>query len=53
MSLAEPGVLGVVTIRIKPELEALIKQDLETGPYQTVEEFVESAVSMLHEQEAW
>jgi Arc/MetJ-type ribon-helix-helix transcriptional regulator len=53
MSHAEPGIFGVVTIRINPELEALIKQDVQRGPYRTVEEFVESAVSILHEQEAW
>ena len=42
-----------MTIRIKAELEALIKQDVPRGPYRTVKEFVESAVSTLHEQEAW
>ena len=42
-----------MTINLTPELEALIKQDLERGPYRTVEEFVESAVSMLHERETW
>jgi antitoxin ParD1/3/4 len=40
-------------IRLKPELEDLIKQDVQRGSYQTVDEFVERAVSMLHEQEAW
>jgi putative addiction module CopG family antidote len=40
-------------IRLKPELEELIKQDIQRGSYQTVDEFVERAVSMLHEQEAW
>jgi len=40
-------------IRLRPELENLIKQDVERGPYQTVDEFVERAVSMLHEQETW
>jgi antitoxin ParD1/3/4 len=40
-------------IRLKPELEELIKQDVQRGSYQTVDEFVECAVSMLHEQEAW
>ena len=40
-------------IRLRPELEQLIKQDVERGPYQTVDEFVEHAVSLLHEQEAW
>ena len=40
-------------IELKPELEALIKQDVERGPYKSVDEFVEQAVSLLHEQEAW
>ena len=51
--MPQPGILGVVTIRINPELEALIEQDVQRGPYRTVQEFVESAVSMLHEQETW
>ena len=37
---------------LKPELEELIKQDVQRGSYQTVDEFVERAVSALHEQEA-
>jgi putative addiction module CopG family antidote len=40
-------------IHLKPELAELIKQDVQRGSYQTVDEFVERAVSMLHEQEAW
>lgn len=40
-------------IRLRPELAELVKQDVERGPYQNVTEFVEQAVSMLHEQEAW
>jgi Arc/MetJ-type ribon-helix-helix transcriptional regulator len=40
-------------IRLRPEIEELIKQDVQRGPYQTVNEFVERAVSMLHEQEVW
>jgi Arc/MetJ-type ribon-helix-helix transcriptional regulator len=41
-------------IRLRPELEALIRQDVQRGgSYQTVDEYVEHAVSMLHEQEAW
>ena len=43
----------VMKIRLRPELEQLIKQDVQRGPYQTVDEFVEHAVSLLHEQEAW
>ena len=40
-------------IRLRPELEELVKQDVQRGPYQTVDEFVEHAISLLHEQEAW
>lgn len=40
-------------IRIRPEVEALIRQDVERGAYQTVDEFVEHAVAILHEQEVW
>ena len=40
-------------IHLKPELAELIKQYVQRGSYQTVDEFVERAVSMLHEQEAW
>ena len=42
-----------MTIRLKPELEALIQRDVERGPYQSADEFVEQAVQMLHEQEQW
>ena len=40
-------------IELKPELEALIKRDVERGAYKSVDEFVEQAVSLLHEQETW
>jgi putative addiction module CopG family antidote len=39
-------------IRLRPELEALIRQDIQRGAYQDVDEYVEHAVSMLHQQEA-
>jgi putative addiction module CopG family antidote len=40
-------------IRLRPELESAIWQDVQRGAYETVDEYVEHAVSMLHEQEAW
>jgi antitoxin ParD1/3/4 len=40
-------------IHLRPELEEMIKQDVQRGPYQTVDEFVEHAISLLHQQEAW
>jgi Arc/MetJ-type ribon-helix-helix transcriptional regulator len=30
-----------------------VKRDVQRGPYQTVDEFVEHAISLLYEQEAW
>jgi Arc/MetJ-type ribon-helix-helix transcriptional regulator len=38
-------------IRLRPELEALIRPDVQRGIYETVDEYIERAVSMLHEQE--
>ena len=38
-------------IRLRPELENLIQQDVERNLYQAVDEFVERAVSILHEPE--
>jgi putative addiction module CopG family antidote len=40
-------------IRLRPDLEDLIKQDVQQGSYKSVDEFVKRAVSMLHEQEVW
>lgn len=40
-------------IRLKPELEKLVEQDVQRGPYQSADEFVERAVVLLHEQESW
>ena len=42
-----------MNIRLRPELERLIEEDIQRGPYQSVDEFVERAVSLLHEQEVW
>lgn len=41
-----------MNIQLKPELEALIQEDLRRGSYQSVDEYVERAVEMLHEEEA-
>jgi antitoxin ParD1/3/4 len=40
-----------MTIHLKPALEALIQQDVERGPYRSVDEFVERAIQMLHDEE--
>ncbi|HEV1285164.1 MAG TPA: type II toxin-antitoxin system ParD family antitoxin [Bryobacteraceae bacterium] len=41
-----------MTIHLKPETEALIQEDLQRGPYRTIDEFVEQAVRLLHDEEA-
>jgi Arc/MetJ-type ribon-helix-helix transcriptional regulator len=40
-------------IHLRPELEGMVKQDVQRGPCQTVHESVKHAVSLLDEQEAW
>ena len=40
-----------MTIQLKPELEHLIQKDIEGGAYQSVEQFVERAIQLLHEEE--
>jgi putative addiction module CopG family antidote len=40
-------------IHIRPDLEELIKQDVKRGPYKSVDQYVEEALSILHEREAW
>ena len=42
-----------MNIQLRAELEELIKQDIQRGTYQSVDEYVEHAVSLLHEQESW
>jgi len=42
-----------MVIHLTPELERLIQRDVERGPYETVDEFIERAVQMLHNQEEW
>lgn len=40
-------------IRLKPKMEEMIRQDVERGAYRSVDEFVERAVALLHEEESW
>jgi antitoxin ParD1/3/4 len=42
-----------MNVRLKPETEKLIQQDLQSGVYQSVDEYVEHAIAVLHEREAW
>ncbi len=41
----------LMTINLNPELQDLIQRDVQRGPYESVDEFVERAVRMLHEQD--
>jgi Arc/MetJ-type ribon-helix-helix transcriptional regulator len=38
---------------LSSEIETLIREDAQRGPYSSVEDFVTCAVTMLHEQESW
>ena len=40
-------------IHLRPELEQWIREDLQRGTFQSVDEYVAYAVSALHEQEQW
>jgi putative addiction module CopG family antidote len=40
-----------MNVQLSPELEALVMKDVERGPYHSVEDYLEHAVTMLHEQE--
>jgi len=38
-------------IQLSPELEQLIQEDIQRGAYQSVEQFVERAIQLLHDEE--
>ena len=40
-----------MTIQLKPEIEELIKRDIQRGSYQSIAEYVERAIQILHEEE--
>jgi antitoxin ParD1/3/4 len=42
-----------MTVQLSPRLEALVREDVERGPYRSIDEFVEQAVTELHEREQW
>jgi len=42
-----------MTLELRPELENLVKQDIRAGVCGSVEEYVEKAVMLLHNQESW
>jgi putative addiction module CopG family antidote len=40
-------------IRLSPELAAVVEQDMASGRYRSVEEYIAEAVEMLHERQQW
>lgn len=42
-----------VIIQLPAELERIILEDVQRGPYRTADEFLEQAVRLLHEHEDW
>ncbi len=40
-------------ISLRPEILKLAQEGVERGAYASVDEYVERAVTLLHEQEAW
>jgi len=40
-------------IRLSPEIEAVVQQDMASGRYGSVEEYIAKAVEVLHEREQW
>jgi putative addiction module CopG family antidote len=42
-----------MTIRLKPETEALIERDVQRGPYRSADDLVEEAIHQLHDREEW
>jgi Arc/MetJ-type ribon-helix-helix transcriptional regulator len=39
-----------MTVHIRPELEAIIAEDLKSGICESAEEYVERAIQLLHEE---
>lgn len=42
-----------MVIHLNPEIEALVRKDVERGAYGSVDEFVVEAIQLLHAQEDW
>jgi putative addiction module CopG family antidote len=42
-----------MSVQLRPELEALVMKDVARGPYRSIDDFVEQAVTMLHEHEEY
>jgi Arc/MetJ-type ribon-helix-helix transcriptional regulator len=42
-----------MAIQLRSDLEEIVRADVERGPYESVDEYLERAVTMLHAQETW
>jgi Arc/MetJ-type ribon-helix-helix transcriptional regulator len=42
-----------MTVHIKPELEEIITADLKSGGYESIDDYLEDAIELLHEKEEW
>jgi len=42
-----------MAIKLRPELEEIVREDVQRGFYKSVDEYLERAVAMLHAQEKW
>ena len=42
-----------MTVHIKPEMEEIITADLKSGGYESVDDYLEDAIELLHEKEEW
>jgi len=40
-------------IRLSPEIEAVVKRDMASGRYGSVEDYIAEAVETLHERRQW
>ncbi len=42
-----------MAIKLRRDLEEIVREDVERGPYKDADEYLERAVTMLHAQEKW
>jgi Arc/MetJ-type ribon-helix-helix transcriptional regulator len=42
-----------MAIKLRPDLEEIVLEDVQRGPYKSVDDYLERAVTMLHAQEKW
>jgi putative addiction module CopG family antidote len=42
-----------MAIQLKPEIEEIIRQDVQRGAYASADEYLERAVRLLHDRETW